>query len=70
MTASRQAEQPLAITALEACRVRVCDVAGCTVFDRPMVAGQSVPFEGCGQIFLMSARQPAGAYQQLKFRVD
>ena len=57
-------------TALESCRVRVCDVAGRTVFDRPMVAGQSVPFEGCGQIFLMSARQSDGAYQQLKFRVD
>ena len=56
-------------TALESCRVRVCDMSGRTVFDRPMMAGQSVPFNGCAPLLLMSAHQPSGAFQQLKLQV-
>ena len=55
-------------TALESCRIRVCDMTGRTVLDRPMLQGQSVPFDGCGQIHVWSARAGDGGFQQRKFR--
>jgi polyhydroxybutyrate depolymerase len=54
-------------TAIEACRVRVFEASGKAVFDRPMRAGESVAFSGCGQVYLMSAHQHGGDFQQLKF---
>jgi hypothetical protein len=35
-----------------------------------MMSGQSCPFSGCGQIYLMGASQTDGAFQQLKFWAD
>ena len=54
-------------TARSFCRLRVFDTTGRTVLDRPMMAGQSVPFDGCSQVYLMSASQTDGDFQQLKF---
>lgn len=48
------------------CRLRLFDATGRTVLDRPMKSGQTLPFSGCGQVYLMSARQSGGAFQQLK----
>ena len=53
-------------TAIEPCRLRLFETSGKVVLDRPMQAGQSIDFQGCGQVYLMSAHQQGGAFQQLK----
>lgn len=58
------------LIALSDCRVRIFEASGKRVFDRPMMSGQSCPFSGCGQIYLMGASQTDGAFQQLKFWAD
>ena len=53
-------------TAIEPCRLRLFETSGKVVLDRPMQAGQSIDFQGCGQVYLMGAHQQGGAFQQLK----
>ena len=57
-------------TALTSCRLRVADMAGRTVVDRPLLAGQSIPFAGCGQVFLWYASSSDGRLHRSKFYVD
>ena len=57
-------------TAVEACRLRVADMTGRTVLDRPLLAGQSIPFAGSGQVFLWHASTADGRLHRSKFRVD
>ena len=57
-------------TALESCRLRVADMTGRTVLDRPLVAGQSIPFAGSGQIFLWHASTTDGRLHRSKFLVN
>ncbi len=55
-------------TALESCRLQVCDMSGRTVLDRPLLRGQSIPFGGSGQVHLWSARSQDGRFQYRKFQ--
>ena len=56
--------------ALESCRLRVADMTGRTVLDRPVLAGQSIPFARSGQVFLWHASSADGRLHRSKFRVD
>jgi len=60
----------LRFTAREACTLQVFDMAGRTVLNRPLMRGQSIPFQGCGQAYLWNARGTHGAFQQRKFWAD
>ena len=57
-------------TAKQPCRLQVFDTSGRLALERPMLGGQSVPFDGCGQVYLWNARGAGGDFQQQKFWAD
>ena len=59
-----------AFTAKQPCQLQVFDTRGRMVMERPMMGGQSVPFNGCGQVYLWSARGASGDVQQQKIWAD
>lgn len=59
----------LQFIAVESCRLRVADLTGKTILDRPVIAGQTIPFFAKGHFFLWHANSSDGRFQQSKFIV-
>ena len=57
-------------TAKPPCRLQVFDTSGRLALERPMMGGQSVPFNGCGQVYPWNARGTGGNFRQQKFWTD